>query len=541
MMTNEQKKEIVRKYINPETDFEVTDKGMYLLTAEASKRIAESFNLHISEGGRFEPKAIVDFILRKEGAKIAANASVQRAREQKASERNASVKKIKESIMEAIGKGYNNYEIANYLNLVCGTTAKSIIFEAIEEVASEGVELNADEVKKCYEISLTCKAVTMRFANAHATKNKQELKQAVAQDIVNYYKKGLLKLGHLYGTMRDAGFETDLIEAIKSEFYRQYEGIFAEKYGNTELSLEALVDEICEKYINEDIFDSRVILTYISKLDNLSFDIDEVAYQLYKKEGDAKLVYNVLTLKGLTAKEYAQKLKDLDILYPPSCIKRTMDVMRQGCPGIPYDEIFAYYCDTQEELEEDVELATREESVAVLVDEEFVEPSKVADEDDTISLDAEEELEEVLEEPVVETHEPRRLRIEKKEQEIKKSERKKTLAILLIASGMIPVMVLAWVFKVDPVVAAKNISSSLGQLTSGTIGLKDILPTAGQLATLLAGAATSFTGLIKAHKHKKKITELREEISDLEENEELDDDIENTEELTATPKKKGRG
>ena len=532
MLTDEQKREIVGKFINPEKDFEKAANGMILLTAEASKRIADEYGLEIKEGGRYNPKDIIDYILRREGQKLAAAESIKRAEARKQEIKKAKVDKILACIKGAIEAGEESFAIAQRINIDCGDIETQIIFEVLDNWKENEHYIQADSIKKNYYLILNRNAAIVRFTNSHATiKNKEVLTRGLIEDVFSYYTKGVMSLGHLLYALNQAEIEPEIIEAVKAGFYTKYEPLFIEKYSKMNLTQEQLIDDVMKNYVLGDVFDTRLILTYISKMEDASYDVEDIAYQMYKKDGDEKAVFQILVKQGLSAEEYAQELLNLDLYYPVDCVRRTMNLMKIGYKGVPYEAVFDLYEKGQKTAsEEESELEHHDESVAVLVGDELVESDKIPVEQHDEADAAKHFL---------------RLKIVEKKREIKKSEKKKTLAVLLAASGIIPVIVLTWQFRVDPVIAARNIAASLSQLADGTIGIAGLLPKGEQLVGLLSGAALAFAGLMKKRKHNKRIKELKEDLAELEgpqepqREQEVEEDLENVESL-APKSKKGR-
>ena len=354
-------------------------------------------------------------------------------------------------------------------------------------------------------------AVTKRFINIKSgVKNPERLVDTLSTDMIGYYTKNLLSLGHLCIALMDAGIEPEIVEASVAKFYAKYEPLFIEKYSKMDISTDALVDEVFDKYINNDMFNASVIITFIDKLGKENVNSEDIAYRLYQKEGDEKDVYKIMMIQNISVQERVEMLKELQLQYPVSCLKKTFDILKQAYE-LPYEEILQMYMATEKLDEQDEDLTVVSGGVSLLTEdgEDFEAADVVA------TGGASGNAAETDEEEVEEEFKPRRLIITKKEREIKKIERKKTLAILLMGAGVIPVMVLTWQFKVDPLIAARNCVTALGQLANGSMGLKDFLPKDEQLVGLLAGMGTTFVGFVKFLKSKKKLKEEKEELEDL--------------------------
>ena len=83
VLTEEQKRELLMKYIDPTKDFVRADNGKILVSVEASQRIAKEFNLKIDSNAQFEPVAIFNYIIQREEQRLAAAASIARSKEAK--------------------------------------------------------------------------------------------------------------------------------------------------------------------------------------------------------------------------------------------------------------------------------------------------------------------------------------------------------------------------------------------------------------------------------------------------------------------------
>lgn len=510
VLTEEQKRELLMKYIDPTKDFVRADNGKILVSVEASQRIAKEFNLKIDSNAQFEPVAIFNYIIQREEQRLAAAASIARSKEAKEAANKAKMDKVIACIQEMVNQGKNDFEIAQALQVQCSDLALSEIVKGIEQATQTEI-LPKDNIVKSNLIVLTNRnALTKRFIQFNnGTEDKTKLAVALANDMFNLYTKQVLGLGHLRIALLDAGIEDDVIEAAVNGFYKLYEPVFLKQFQEIELPIEELTNLVYEKYLNNDAFDSRVILEYFEKLNKESVNVEDLAYLLYKTEGDEQLVYQIMMIQGISVEERVQMLKDLELQYPPSCLKRTFDILKSAYV-LPYDEILEKYMAPEKQETEDDELVAVKEVVSTL--------SEDGDEfEETPHLVESSQGEDAFISDEVDEYQPRRLKIVKKEKEVKEIEKKKTLATLLIGAGFIPVAVLAWVFKVDPIVASKNCVTALGQLINGNMGIKEFLPSASQLTALFAGMGTTFVGFVKYLKSKGKLKQAKEELEDLEE------------------------
>lgn len=541
-LTEEQKEKLWRKYINPEKDL-VNIGGKTLLTPEASKRIAQEFNLgEITPNARFEQKAICDFIVKKELQRLAAADSIARARKLN--------QEIVGYIREMKELGKDDFQIAQGLVDKFSKLPILVISNAISTAVQEGILLKNNTIKKDFLTIVNRMHVTQRFiVFKEDAKDNDTLREILGNAMFNLYEKNILNLGQIHTALINAGIEDEMIESVLADFYKQYESVFIEQYKGMYLTSAKLADSVYDKYLANDVFDSRVIIEYIKKLNDDKFDIEEINYYLYQKDGDERAVYKILMLRGISVDERVKMLKDLNLQYPATCIKRTFELLEDSY-NLPYDEILQKYIalEKQENGEfviidsfafppdykqhkmkkEVVELKNIEENVSLL------NASGDGFEEVVVPGDAEDA--EIVEEPNVS---PRptifpttsaksgenSLKIVKKEkmEELSDLERKKTLATLIVGAGFIPVAVLATVFKVDPLTASKNCVTALGQLINGSMGLKDFLPEASQLTAILAGMGTTFVGSIKYLKSKKQLTQVKAEIESLPEDIYADD------------------
>lgn len=490
VLTEEQKKEILRKYINPETDFVEANNGQILMTIEASQRIAGIFKLKIDGNAQFEPMAIANYIIRREKLSLAAAASIARAKEEASQVEEAIVDRVVNCVKELVEQGKNDFEIAQALQEQCSDLLLSDINKGIIKATQDGILPQSNVVQNNLNLLINRASITKKFiCMSNNTKDRKKLATDLSNYLFNYYMKDVFSLGHLRIALMDAGIEEDVIKIAVDGFYQLYELVFLEKFGKTNLSLEGLADKVYDKYLYPDVFDSRVIIGYIEKLNNENVNLEELTYYLYRKEGDERLVSQVMLIQGISVDERVQKLKDLGLQYPATCLKRTFEMLKPAYV-LPYDEILQKYMATENEKVEDP-LTAVEEPIAVLN----------ATGDDF-------ECEEVgCQEAIPPEDNPLRLKIIAKENEVKAFEKKRTLATLLIGAGFIPVAVLSLVFKVEPLVASKNCVTALKQLINGSMGLKDFLPSADQLTTLLAGMGTTFVGFVKFLKNEGKMNQ----------------------------------
>jgi hypothetical protein len=124
------------------------------------------------------------------------------------------------------------------------------------------------------------------------------------------------------------------------------------------------------------------------------------------------------------------------------------------------------------------------------------------------------------EEPLEDENEPKKLKIIEKKREKGLVERRRTIALILTAAGAMATTVLAIIYKINPVVAAKNCWGALSGFDLGAISLGQLLPTMQQATALFATVAGGISALV-FHKKKKKVAKELAELEDLEEVEEL--------------------
>lgn len=512
-LTNDQKKEILLKYINPEKDFVKAEDGRILISRDASRKIAESFNLNIATGGQFEPKAICDYIIARERQRLAAKASIERKKDKERQEQNQRLSKIVACLKQAKSEDKSDFEIAKSLYEL-GKMPFSEIINGVEQAISAGVLDTSNKVKEFYRIFINRSVATSRFSSYVNSTNRDRIIEGVANDLINYYTKNFLSFGHLRYALNDSGLDEEIIDEVINLFYKKYEPFFIERFKGIDDNQE-LAHTIYQKLMDEDVFDSTFIIDYLNKMKKAD-EVDDIAYSLYRLEQDEKRVYKILMIKDISLEERVKKLKDLDLHYPISCLKRTFDILRPAY-NLPYDEILELYqngstlhveepAQSEEVIEE---LIPRRPDISSLNKDGdgFIEPHDPVDKETTQLVQ-------------------RRLQIIKKEKEVEKIEKKKTLALLLIGAGFIPVAVLALIFKVDPLTASKNCVTALSQLGNGSLGLSGILPDVGKFTALLAGMGTSFVAFVKYLKHRKKINGLNEEIEDIEDMEQAIEEVE---------------
>ena len=286
--------------------------------------------------------------------------------------------------------------------------------------------------------------------------------------------------------------------------------------------------EVYNYYIKENFFDARVISEYVTRLNRESLNMDDFNYTLYCLDGEELNVFEIVMSTGKTPEEIAQLLYEAEIQFPPICLKRTFDKLKGV--NLPFDQILELYiaksAKVVDEEEDDMQPVERTVTSITADDEGFEEAVAAGGPEQEVSEKA----------PVA-----RRLKIKDKKAEKTEFGRKKTLGIILIAAGLLPTIVLSWQFKVDPAIAARNCAMALEQLASGSMEIKDLLPSPGQLTALLAGMATSFVGLVTFLRNKKKKKNVEAEIAEIETGA-LDDEleVELERELTSgTPAKRG--
>lgn len=514
VLTEEQKKELLLKYLNPETDFVKANNGKILVSVEASQRIAQAFNLSIAPNAQFEPLAVANYIIKREQQRLAAAASIAKAKEAREKALEEKTNKVVACIKELCEKNKNDFEIAQSLQTMCSDLELSDIRRGIAKATQDGTLPAHNRVDDNLKLLQNRKAQTNKFIEFNnKIKDQNELASILTERMLDLYTKGVLSLGHLCIALTDAGIEEETIVMALNGFYHRYEQVFLEKYGQSNLTVEALTNDIYVKYLANDIFDASMLLGYLKNLNKDGFSLDDFAYNLYRKEGDEKEVYRIMTKPSMSVDERVQELKDLRLQYPPSCLKRTFDILR-GAIELPFDEILEKYMGNEKDLEAEEELVDVDAPVVALSEdgESFVgEPSV----EPTIETE-----DEVLAEPEsteLAVYQPRHLMVVKKEKETQEVEKKKTLATLLIGAGFVPVVVLSYIFKVDPLVAAENCVTALNQFIKGDKSLKEYLPNKKQLTALLAGMGTTFVGFVKYLKNIGKRKNTEEEVEDEEE------------------------
>lgn len=506
VLTEEQKRAVLLKYIDPTKDFVRADNGKILVSIEASQRIAKEFNLKIGSTAQFEPLAISNYIIQREQQRLAAAASIARSKEAKEAAEKEKMEKVISCIQEMVEQGKNDFVIAQSLQAQCSSLALSEIVKGIEKATEMRILQKENAVKSSLIILTNRVALTNRFIQLYNTiPNKDKLVNSLANDMYILYTKKVLNLGHLRVALLDSGIEDDVIDEAVNEFYKLYEPEFLKQFQGLDLSLDELTSLIYEKYLSNDIFDANIILDYLRKLNKENIGVDELAYSLYKAEGDEQLVYQIMMIKDISVEERVKKLRDLELQYPISCLKRTFDILRPAYT-LPYDEILEEYEKFDKNDTNEDDLIAVNEVVSTLSEDgdSFEETTSL------ITSPSED----------VDEYQPIKLKIVKKEKEVDKIEKKKTLATLLIGAGFIPVAVLSLVFKVDPLVASKNCVTALGQLINGSMGIKEFLPSSVQLTTLFAGMGTTFVGFCNFLKNKAKLKHAKEELEELRE---LDD------------------
>lgn len=513
-ITDEQKIEWIKKHIDFSKDV-VKVQGRILLTAEASKRLAEKFKIPYVEGRLLNLSEVQGHIIKFESQAFFAQESMRRL--------NNAVDVIKGLVAE----GKNDYQIAVGLYDSCEGNLR-LIQNAVQQ-ATKLKHLPPDNVvlsniDKIVNKNTVEKNFSGEYNNAT---DVNQLADDLAQRMLKIFTSNGLDFGNLIVALRNSIPDEAVIEETLRLFYVKYEPYFMQKYANSTLSDAALAQEVYNYYIKENFFDARVISEYVSRLNRESLNMDDFNYTLYCLDGEEHNVFEIVMLPGKTPEEIAQLLYEAEIQFPPICLKRTFDKLKGV--NLPFDKILELYISKSVKVagEEEADIQPVERPVATITadDEEFV--------------DAAEEV--VVEEAPEKAPLARRLKIKEKKAEKTEFGRKKTLGIILIAAGLLPTIVLSWQFKVDPAIAARNCAMALEQLASGSMEIKDLLPSPGQLTALLAGMATSFVGLVTFLRNKKKKKNVEAEIAEIGTGS-LDDEleVELERELTSdTPGKRG--
>ena len=519
-ITEEQKREWLKKHIDFSHDV-IKAGGKLLLTSEASKRLGEQFKIPVAEGQLLNVSKISSAIIAREAQAFFAQESMRIL--------NENVDKRVELVKNLVEEGKNEYQIAKELFESCAGDLK-----LLKIVVQKSVQLKyipqENTVLLNVEKIINKNTATNNFANAYSkATDAATLAEDLSVQMLKIFTGNGLDFGNLVLALRDAVPDNTIIEETLKNFYIKYEPYFMEKYSKSTLSDAALAKEVYKFYIEDNFFDARVISEYVANLNRESLNMDDFNYTLYCLSGEETSVFKIVMYEGNTAEEKAQLLYENEIQFPIICLKRTFDKLRGV--NLPFDEILELYAakfSEAEELEE-ADINPVERRVATIADgeEEFVE-----------------EAEEVVEEAEIKEKAPvaRRWKIKEKKKESTEFGRKKTLGAFLIAAGFLPVAVLSWQFKVDPSIAARNCAMALEQLASGSMGIKDLLPSTAQLTALLAGMGTSLVGLVKYLKNKKKQKAAKEEIAELETGE-LDDEVELELEMelnSEQPRKRGR-
>lgn len=519
-ITEEQKMEWLKQHIDFSKDV-IKVGGRFLLTTDASKRLAEKFGLPVAEGQFLKLNDVTSVIIARESQAFFAKESMRLLNER--------VNKQVELINSLVKDGKNDYQIARELYASCEGDLKLLRVSIQKAVQSKYIPQD-NLVLANIEKIINKNSATNIFATAYSkATNVGELAETLSSHMIRIFTGNGLDFGNLVLALRESIPDEEIIKETIRLFYVKYEPFFIEKYGKSTMSNAALATEVHKYYIDENFFDARVISEYVAHLNRETLNMDDFNYTLYCLSGEEQGVFEIVMNQGKTAEEKAQLLFENEIQFPVSCIKRTFDKLKSV--NLPFDEILELYAkkvEVQEELEEEASIDPVEKTVATLAD-------------------GDESFEEALEEDADEKAAPkkapvaRRLKIKEKKKEVTEFGRKKTLGAFLIAAGFLPVVVLSWQFKVDPAIAARNCSMALEQLASGSMGIKDLLPSATQLTALLAGMGTSFIGFVKYLRNKKKQKGAKEELAEIETGE-IDDEleIELEEKLSGETRKRGR-
>lgn len=513
-ITDEQKIEWIKKHIDFSKDV-VTVQGRILLTANASKRLAEKFNIPYVEGRLLNLSEVQGPIIRFESQAFFAQESMRKL--------NEAVSVIKNLVAE----GKNDYQIAMGLYDSCGGDLR-LISNAVQNAIRLNVLPQDTVVQANVDKIVNKNTIKNNFSTEYTNAaDVNQLADDLAQRMLKIFTANGLDFGNLWDALKNSIPDDAVIEETLRLFYVKYEPYFMQKYANSTLSDAALAQEVYNYYIKENLFDARVISEYVSRLNRESLNMDDFNYTLYCLDGEERNVFEIVMLPGKTPEEIAQLLYESEIQFPPICLKRTFDKLKGV--NLPFDKILELYIAKS----------------AKVVDEEEADMQPVERAVTSITAD-DEGFEEAVDEVVVEEAPEkaplaRRLKIKEKKAEKTEFGRKKTLGIILIAAGLLPTIVLSWQFKVDPTIAARNCAMALEQLASGSMEIKDLLPSPGQLTALLAGISTSFVGLVTFLRNKKKKKNVEAEIAEIETGA-LDDElgVELERELTSeTPGKRG--
>lgn len=525
-ITDEQKMEWLKQYIDFSKDV-VKVGGRLLLTAGASKQLAEKLGLPVAEGQLLRLNDVTSAIIARESQAFFARESMRLL--------NENINKQVELINSLVAEGKNDYQIARDLYASCEGDLK-IMKVSVQKAVQMKYILQENMILANVDKIINKNTATNNFANAYnKITDATELTENLSNQMLKIFTGNGLDFGNLVLSVREAIPDDKIIEEAIRLFYIKYEPFFMEKYGKSSLSDAALAKEVFNYYVDANFFDARIISSYVANLNRESLNMDDFDYTLYCLSGEEKNVFDIVMNEGKTAEEKAQLLFDNEIQFPISCIKRTFDKLKGV--KLPFDEILSLYAakfTVSEELEEEADINPVERHVAPITEgEEGFE--------DIIDEVAAEEVE-VAEEISKKAPVARRLKIKEKKKEVTEFGKKKTLGAFLIAAGFLPVAVLSWQFKVDPSIAARNCAMALEQLASGSMGIKDLLPSTAQLTALLAGMGTSLLGLVKYLRNKKKQKSAKAEITELETGE-LDDELEvelERELLSDEPRKRGK-
>lgn len=495
-ITDEQKMEWLKKHIDFSKDV-VKFGGRIVFTAEASRRLAEKFDIPYVEGKILNFSEVQAPIIKRESLAFFANESMRRLNE------------AVELIKNLVAEGKNDYQIAK--SLYESYEGDIRLIKSAVQRATQLKHLSQENlVSSNIEKIINKNSATNKFAIAYSkATDVNQLSDELSSQMIKIFTQDGVDFGNLVLALREAVPDDEIIKETLRLFYIKYEPIFIEKYGKSTMSNAALAREVYKYYIEDNFFDARVISTYVANLNRETLNMDDFNYTLYCLSGEEKSVFEIVMYQGKTSEEKAQLLFENEIQFPVICVKRTFDKLKGV--NLPFEEILELYAkkvNVQEELEEEASINPVEKHVATLADGDETFEEAVEDEVSTEKA------------PVA-----RRWKIKEKKKEISEFGKKKTLGAFLIAAGFLPVIVLSWQFKVDPSIAARNCAMALEQLASGSMGIKDLLPSTTQLTALLAGMGTTFIGLVKYLRNKKKQKGAKEDLTEIETGE-IDDELE---------------
>jgi hypothetical protein len=490
-MKEEEIKELLAKYII----LSPADNGRILVTAEASRIIADEYKINLAENERFSPQEISKFIIQKEDMKRAAAASIAAAKEKNTAVLPADEEVVFINPIEEIISRYDNYRnIAKAILEELPHLSESERKECAIQAEKAGLIESADDLIEMIKEVFQANSVFLRMKGLKFNiKDEDKLVDQISKLMITTYSAGIINFGRLRLMLNDSALELseEMINTCVDNFYIQKQKDITSRYTNTELSSDGITHDILRNYDDLNV----IYVVDALKMVDPPLEVDAITYLLYMNE-DAKNVKLLFKNDKLSPEDILEELRDFALEYPNWCVEKTINGLRKEGLDIPFDEIYEAYCNSgrlelcgPEESDDFVKDPTNE--VAAFDGEDFLEPSALLIPGQReISILPEDEL--IQDEPT-----RKRLRIVDRAKETEKTEKKITIATTMVAAGMLSTMIFGVLYFIPPSEAATNCFAVMEPLYNSIPGIPEMLPYKPAIIGIFAAAATSFIGTIK--------------------------------------------